>query len=73
MATQASIVIKLSKKSTATTDSVKSNNSLQIPFTQPHPGAGRGYSLSVRKSSLCIHGQSVDVAQEVANLFGKQR
>jgi hypothetical protein len=31
------------------------------------------YSLPARKSSLFIHGQSVDVVQEVANLFGKQR
>ena len=31
------------------------------------------HSLPARKSSLCIHGQSVDVVQEVANLFGKQR
>ncbi len=31
------------------------------------------YSLPVRKSSLFIHGQGVDVAQEVADLFGKQR
>jgi hypothetical protein len=30
-------------------------------------------SLSARKSSLFIHGQSVDVVQEVANLLGKQR
>jgi hypothetical protein len=31
------------------------------------------YSLPARKSSLFIHGQCVDVVQEVANLFGKQR
>ena len=30
-------------------------------------------SLPARKSSLFIHGQGVDVVQEVANLFGRQR
>ena len=32
----------------------------------------RHYSLPARKSSFFIHGQGVDVVQEVANLFGKQ-
>ncbi len=41
------------------------------------PGSGLKqvgwYYLPARKSSLFIHGQCVDVVQEVANLFGRQR
>jgi hypothetical protein len=35
--------------------------------------SGWYYSLPARKSSFFIHGQGVDVVQEVANLFGTQR